>query len=376
MLALLVLCGVGVVGSYAQGSDSIELSETHVTTDGAFQFSYSGDWTVEDRPDGALDLSGTNGIMTIYPPNYLISGQLFPADLSSANTLMDSFIEAGTASGLMEFERPIKIPLGNGMTAMRSNFVFTSDPANATFDQFMLAVPVDEQFALMLVSGDPGGEGTDLAYTMAASFVILNAAVPTAHASVPMTADVAIPLPWSEAIAALQAEGLITEEGELLWENAFVTTVLGGPTYLPDESESTYPNAAGGALLSFRPDSPDYICGLLSRTTGTESPEQAIFIGIDFANYVLVVDLDINRDDSPTVTDAESGVNFFGPQQINFVLRDNEVTVWVNGGVVLENVPVQTSEPNAKGETEPSYSGALLQSSCVMTDAWVYGFGD
>ncbi|MFN8377892.1 MAG: hypothetical protein U0452_04400 [Anaerolineae bacterium] len=353
-----------------------ELSETHVTTDEAFQFSYANDWTVDDRPDGALDLGGPNGIMTIYPPNYLVTDQLFPADLSSAGTLMDSFKAAGAGSGTLEFQPSTKVQLENGVTAVRSDFVFTEDPSNMVLDQFMLAVPADNKLVLVLVSGDPSGELTDLAYAMATSFVVLNDAVPTPRPVTQASPDIIIPLPWSEAVEAMQAHGLIGQEGELLWENAFVTTALGGPTYLPDESESTYPNAAGGALLSFRPDDPNYICGILARTIGTSQPEQALLVGVDSANYLLLVDLDNNREDSPTVTDMQTGVDFYGPQQINFVLRDNRVTVWVNGVLTLEDVPVQLPEPNARGEAVPSYSGALLQNSCVMTDAWVYGFAD
>ncbi len=360
-----------MAGIAAQADEALDLTETHITQDGAFQFDYPAEWTAEERPDGAVNLHGPDAFLTIYTPNHLAVTTLFAPDFSSATALMESYVEAGTASGLVEFQDSSKVVLDTGVAAVRTDFTFIADGATNVTSQYMLAVPVEDRYVLILVDGVEGESLANTVNAMAATFTILSDVIPT-----PGATQLAPPTDWRALVRLLESIELIDGSGELIWEADFASTSVGGPLLLPDDSESTYANIAGGALLSFRPDSQDNLCGFMVRVIWDEQPEQFLFVGVDAYDYVIVMDLAGANADGPNVTEIESEVPFFGPQQILYVLRDNHVTVLVNGSPVIEDAAVALPEPNARGEAAPGLAGAALENSCVLTDAWAYGFSD
>lgn len=181
-------------------------------------------------------------------------------------------------------------------------------------------------------------------------------------------------------INVLSDEGFIDGDGELLFEAEMTSTSLGGPFNVSDDSESTYPNFAGGGLMSFRPeDQEDNLCGFVMRVIVNEDDDfdNLLFVGVDAFDYVLV--LHFNADDpdaDPLIAEAPApdDVVFHQPQYLTYVLNDNLMTVFVNGESVLEDVEIDLPEPDRRGEVDPALAGAVLEYSCVMTSAWTYGF--
>ena len=371
--ALLVgLFGVGVVSAQTLST------ETFISEDGAFQMEVPSDWVVVERPDNALELTGPGEeYLTIFTPNHLAVTDLFATDVSSADSLLVAFQEQAIAEDTLAFGPTTKVPLSGSM-AFRSDFTFGEKMGaeRVSDTQFMLAVPVDNRFALITALG-PADEAFPAAvYALADSFVILDDTVPDPGSENAPSGAMGLPTDAETLISILEAGGYVSGDGELIWTHDFMTTSVGGPFVLPEESESDYPNIAAGTIVSFRPDTDERICGLVARYNDAPGSEQFLLVGLDADYNLIVIDAAPENASEPNINGEESDLSFFNPQQLIYVLRDNRVTVFINGEPVIEGLAVALTEPNARGIAPSGSAGAVLEFSCVMTDTWVYGFRD
>jgi hypothetical protein len=178
-----------------------------------------------------------------------------------------------------------------------------------------------------------------------------------------------------DAIDEMIELGLVTEDGELLETNEMMSTSITGDFNLPDDSMNTYPNVAGGALVSFRPAEGSFACGFAIRFEA-QGPtiQRVLFAGITPDNQVIVLD-DVGGPEE-YFFDLPRDIDFYNPHFISYVFRDGLLTVWVDGEPVVTNLELAPPAVNEDGEAPESQTGTILQNSCVMTSHWVYAFGE
>jgi hypothetical protein len=145
---------------------------------------------------------------------------------------------------------------------------------------------------------------------------------------------------------------------------------------LDDDTASNYPDFAGGAIVSFRPEADVNMCGLTVRYSGAAGSEQALIVGLSGEDALFVLDAAPDTTGDPNVQFFDHNQSFFNPQQLLYVLRNNRVTILINGEIIVDDIEVALPEPDARGRVPDGVAGAILEMSCVMTDAWAYGFRD
>lgn len=374
LTAALIACAVGFAagGQVALAQD--DLTETFVMRDGGLRLRHAPNWRVEEDA-GVVYLQTPSFFVALYSPASLADMQAV-----SLRAAARSFIQSTTDT---DFDPLTEVTLNSGKTALRAEAHFDSQPPNTT--AFLLAFEAygeragaaGSTYVLMLVGGD-SATVTDTAYALADTVEVgaFSGVEPTREPLFYLDLGGGSADDWHDVLAALQAVDLAADEGKLVFEAEMSSTSLGGVLNVSDDSESTYPNFAGGGLVSFRPeDQTDNVCGFLVRLIqGEERFRQFLFIGVDAADNLLIIDYDADNPNAPTVTREPSGVVFYQPEYLFYALKDNRLTVFVNGGAVIAGLPVNLPEPNADGQVAPSLAGAELEYSCVMTSAWTYGF--
>lgn len=356
---LIIMVGVGVI--HAQAA---ELDETFVSSDGTLSFSYASEWSVEEV-NGSFRIESDEIVMGIF------SSIDSPSDLPPS---LEAYIEQFIAdSPALTFDETSVITLESGRKALRTEFSVNDIPG------FLLGLDEGDGYVLMLVSIEEVDGVLETIYAVADSIELDASAVNSTQQNEPTVLDMGDGLiyNWNDVVDVLSESGFISGEGELLLESEMSSTGLFGPYSVDDDSESTYANVAGGALLSFRPDSDENICGFTNRTiSGEEELTQFLFIGVDALDNIVVFERISEGNDSNTTLLAEvpSETVFHNPNYLHYVLNDNQLTVFVNGVALIEGLEVSLPEPDRRGEVEPGTVGLVLEFSCVMTDAWIYGF--
>lgn len=355
-LFLIVFASIGVI--HAQADD---LDETFVTRDGTLSFRYSSEWEIEEE-DGSVYVEDDDMLLGIF------SSLTLPDEPpESVEEFVQIFIDNNES---YEFEAIDEIQLASAVTALRADFTFSGQPEGTV--SFLLGLEAGTGYILILANGDDQKALTNIVYAVADTVELGEAAAN--GTGLVLDLGEGSPDDWTVVVDAMRDADLIDGDGELLFEAEMTSTVLGGPYNISDDSVSTYPNSAGGALLSFRPgNETNHVCGFVTRVViGEEGFDQLLFIGVD-AFDVLLVSL-VLEDSAEDIAEVPSGVLFHNPTYLHYVLNDNLLTVFVNGEALIEALEVPLPEPDSNGEVDPGGAGAVLEMSCVMTSAWIYGF--
>ncbi|GEM_PF-5464068 len=361
--------------SAQKDTPTVALDETYITDDGSFTFNYPSGMDVSVSDTGTIDLDlGGTAITLLLEPVY---GAAFDIDTSSLDDAMDTFVDQVT---FLDFDRPTTVTLGSGAEVIRANF--TADSQQGIDESFVLAVDVGGQIVFILAASDDANELEALTYAIADTLAFLQAPDDDKGS---LTSD---DLPtlrdhdggmsgrfWEDSIEELIDLELIADDGELLLTGEIFNTSMNPPVDTPQDTESSLPNVAMGALMSFRPaeDADDPLCGFVTRVIETRNGyEELLFVGVDGENNLVVLEVD---DENPNgrFQREDSGVDWYSPNHISFVLRENRVIVFVNGEPAWDT-EVELSEPDRRGEVDDHLTGTNLEFSCVMTGAWGYAF--
>lgn len=362
LMILTILALFATAIAHPISAQTVRLNETYTTADG-LSFRYPSSLDVETSNGQIVVASETVGIIVI-TPTMLEAGIPFETDMTSLRTVLDSFEEGAVD---VEFGRAMTVQLDNDVSARRVDFFPENAPVDSVAAAFVLAVEVGDTFAAMIGTGDDDEEVTEIAYAIASTFEVSESGsldLPTLDEAASGAAD---------AVDELIDLELISDEGEALYTEDILSTSLGG-NELDSDSESQFPNAAMSALLSFRPVDAETVCGFLARSVENQDGglDEFIFVGVTPENEVIVLAGDRTGDDNVTET-FPADVDFYSPNQLTFVLRDNRVIVWVNGEPLVDT-EVNLTAPNTRGTVPRHQMGTLMANSCVMTGAWGYGF--
>lgn len=186
---------------------------------------------------------------------------------------------------------------------------------------------------------------------------------------------------WENWIDVLTENGLIAGDGELLFEGEMLSTALTSPFRLYEDSETDYRSFAGGGLVSFRPgDEVNNLCGYalaLGSIPAKNSFENLVVVGMNAFDEVVVFNYsrEIDQEDWLVASaPAPNDIIFHNPNYFHFVLNDNLVTVFLNGISVINAIELDLPEREVNSKSGSNLVGTVLEFSCVMTNAWIYGF--
>jgi hypothetical protein len=359
----MVFLSFGILQAQADDLDAI-----FETRDGMLRFSYSSEWTAQEE-DGSVYIEGEDMLLGIF------SSLTMPDEpLESVEEFVEVFINSNES---YQFEQTRAVTLPSGMTALRADFTFSGQVEGTV--AFLLGLEADTGYVLILANGENMKDLTDTVYTVADTVELGEAELPnTTGTGLVLDLGDGSPDDWTVVVDAMRDVGLIDGDGELLFEAEMTSTSLGGPVNIGEDSESTYPNSAGGALLSFRPgEETNNICGFITRVIADgDAFDQVLVISVDADDNLLITGLgyvDESLEEAP-LAELPSGVIFHNPTYFHYVLNDNLLTVFVNGEALIEDLEVPLPEPDKDGLVAANAAGALLEFSCVMTSAWIYGF--
>ncbi|MBZ0302549.1 MAG: hypothetical protein K8J31_22580, partial [Anaerolineae bacterium] len=320
-------------------------------------------------------LDTTASSLVITPPDVLNQMVLVPAEEDAQETLIDSL--AGAFDENFSFAPSEPVP---GLNALRADFAATTLP-DAT-SAFIMVVELDEGFALVLAidqSDDPAAfEQTVIA--IAQSFEVgtfARAGDPTGQLPIlalyqPGNDEVE----WSDAIAELERLDLIPPGGALLYnQSVLIGAVQDGLIFNPDSAWDQVDVVMAGRI-SLRPkeDADFAICGLVSRTTGpaTDVLSDFLIVGPTSDGRIVALENDASANERHLIERA-SPVDFHDPQHILYLVRQNRLTVFVNGEALIEDWPLQLPGPDDATLYETVRVGTQLDPGCVMTGVWAYG---
>lgn len=368
-VVLLLMCGVSGVLVLAQD----DLTQVFTTSDGSFQLSLPDDWTAAEQPDGSLIVRGDAIRLLISPPNVLVDVGLLDEINPSPETLMDDFM--ALTGEQFEYQEITEFELDSGQKALRSDFTSDSEGFASVTAAFLVAVEVNDTFVLVAALGEGVNAETleTAAYTIAGTFRYgefarpgeVTGELPTLQHYIGEDLDSG----WEEAVTELESLGLISEGGELVFAEEWLVTAMNPGLSIDEDSASSHRNFVIAALISFRPEDGNAVCGLLARVTLGEDDDLAsfVFVGVTPNDSLFV--LESGGDEEPRVFEAETGVRFHDPQHLLAIVRDDHLTVFVNGEGVIENWPLERAVA-----ADDVLVGTNLESSCVMTSVWAYGF--
>jgi hypothetical protein len=346
-----------------------DLTEEFITNDGSFRFNYPQGWDAEERSDGGLLLNQEGiGTILIFPPELLENGGFIPT--RSAVTLLDAFIERG--SGDFTFEEPEAV---EGLSAARADFEIHIESFIETTSSFALAIYSDELATMLLCYGeeiDPD-ELEQLVFAIAQTMEVGTFAhVGDVSGDLPVLTDYATGDTEDEgadAIAELERLELIPEGGTLLLNEPLLFSALESGILVDEESASEYSEFVMAGLISLRPiEEGDFVfCGLITFVTGnTDDPSAFLMVGPTSEDEIIVLESHAS-DPEPHFIRRESPVDFYAPNHVLYIIRDQKVTVFVNGEALIENWPI-SFEPE-----QTVYTGTNMERGCVMTGVWTYG---
>lgn len=399
-LVIVGLLGLSVV--IAQDDfDSDDFDAEYVFPDGLFRFRYPESFENDAGQRGNRGIVGVsdgNIRVTIFSPTTVANEPWYSDDLSITE-LTQASIESSGVQNWSEVET-VEVTLADGSEVEAGYVVRFEDEDEAGFLGLHLLVPLEDEggnpvYALLIGGGSDEDAVTELAYAITSTLEVgefeidpnadagtglvdslLSASMNAMLFDVPALNTFFGPDATPQSVLSeLIALELVTDDGDSQAEVDFLSTAETGEFYLPEETESQYANVAGGALMSFRPAEENAICGFLVRGVLDEGElEQVLFIGVDTAYTGLILDYPSFEDpEAPYVTQAETGISFYEPHYLTYVLRDGLLTVWVDGSPILADVEINISDPE-QGESAGNI-GAQLERSCVMTSFWAYGFG-
>jgi hypothetical protein len=346
-----------------------DLTEEFITNDGAFRFRYPQGWDAEERDDGGLllNLDGV-GTILIFPPALLESGGLVPT--KSAVTLLEDFIVRGNDN--FTFKEPEAV---EELSAARADFDIHLESFVETTSSFAVAVYNDELAAMLLCYGeeiDPD-ELEQLVFAIAQSMEVGTFA---RHGDVsgelPTLTDYLtgeIENEWTQAIAELERLDLIPEEGTLLLNEPMLFSALESGLIVYEESASEYSEFVMAGLISLRPlNEGDFVfCGLTTFLSGDkDDPSGFLMVGPTSEDEIVVLESHASSDE-PHFIRRESPVDFYSPNHVLYIVRNQQVTVFVNGEAIIEHWPI-SFEPE-----QTVYAGTNMEPGCVMTSVWAYG---
>ncbi len=374
--SLLFLALLFGFGASVQAQDT--LAETYTTHDGTFRLRYPSDWSVDEAALSIVSLDRDGGLITIMTPATLdfIGGSLL--DAKSAKEVMSAFI--ASAGPGFTFGEPVKVVLPSGTVGYRAALTVNNETGNSVAEGFALTVPVSAD-AFAIIYGIPTGmDEADLkmlVYQVAESFEVGEFVVPGAVTgnlpSLRLIGAGGSADDWRPAIAELRRLDLVPAGGEAVFGEDMRIYGLQPGLYIDPDSSSEYQDFAMAALISLRVIQPDdlVLCGLMTRVTQTKADNLNTFLVVAAteSNTILVMNRYTPAADPFVYETGPVAANFHDPQHLLYIVRDNELTVFVNGEAVIEALPLPIMPPS----TEPVLAGVNLDRDCVMTGIWAYG---
>jgi hypothetical protein len=171
--------------------------------------------------------------------------------------------------------------------------------------------------------------------------------------------------------------GLVDDGGELLFTSEMATEVMGGE----GGTESTYVNYAVGALTSVRelPDGTTGVCTFITRGIAAREGGigQAVAVVVTSDDEILALEAIPGRS-QPRRTMIEfpsaGRDTFYNPQYVLVVVKDDTLSVWINGERYLDAWELQGELPEGGEYEEDVVTTVNPEAGCVMTSLWGYGF--
>lgn len=353
-----------------------ELDGTFISEDSSLRFHYPGDWYIHERDDGLITFINDSVSVVIISPNQF---ERMGGELEPGATLQEALAELSLVLPF-DYTVPQVFKLASGTKALRTNVTSEDESFARMTSSFMLAVPVGEQIVFLWAAGEGIGfdELEPVPYAVADTLELGNFNQPGAvTGELPILANYGLGSSgsaWEPAIEELESLGLIASGGELVYWEEMLNSAFNPGVEL--DHETPMPRATNfvmGARLSFRPvaEAGTPLCGLISRATENAAGELETFLAVLVtpSDTIAVIELEVPGEE-PFLYETGFVIDFHNPEHIMYIVQGNQLTVFVNGAAVIENLAL-TFSAEERSSIE-SFIGTNMEHSCVMTGAWAY----
>ena len=320
-----------------------DLAETYVQPD-EFEIAYPTGWQVTaDETNGFVSVSQANLQLTLYSPTILAA---YGLDNYNPATLTSLILELNAVTG----QQTQLLDLGG-----RESAISSYNNPNTGYAGLLIARPFkDGTIGLIDAHGSPDAmqNNEDLILQIAATFDLPPVTAPTMLEKYLE--------PWPQAIAELEASGLIAAGGELAFAERYVFAAGNNRTQPLAQALSLRDVVMGGGL-TYTPsaNAVNESCGLIARRMDEST---RLEIGVNSSGNLYVV----QNTDNPETLQADL-VDTTASYRVLFAALNDRLLVYLNGELVTDR-EIRVQEGHFAIRVQGDGPGA----TCEVTDLWVY----
>lgn len=337
------------------------LDATYNSPNGVFSFSYPERWNLTENDEFVIaggQLGRDFFLVDFFNPLFLSTGADFGSDLDEAASNIAEFLEfIGDPIDDLRIDGRdallLEVDLDN-----EEGVIFVIEMSDGGVGMVLVLAPIDvisdnEEFITDMVASYDSGRSTGGTTSNFNDIVLRD------HAAED----------WRDAITELETLGLIASGGSLVFNenSAFFDGI--GAWFTPLARRANRRNIVMAATLTFTSDSNELEnCSLLARIVPTTSNRVDTFlqVGIDNDNDVYIFDNQSGNDSVFELAPLNQNIN--RPQHILFIAAADNLTVFVNGELVFDDIEI---------EDRSGYFGIALRgqgagSRCEGSNIWVY----
>lgn len=352
--------------------------DTFVTSDGTFSLEIPAGWSGREQPTGAILLEQNATLILVFHPLVLERDGFRAAKYQPADLINIYMNRLGDRTEVDE-----SAPFAERNDLLVAHYIMHDDNSGATGEGLILVMTLANSYVMVDIAADDlASKDLELTITeLVDTFTINEAAL-----RVQLLADRLATLnddrltlngPWEEAIATLAEHGFIATGGRrVLAEDMLMSAFDEGANFDLDSEHPAGDFVIAGTISWRVMQEGDFVvCGLLSRITelDTDSLFDSDFLMVaPTSDDMVLIAENEGRAEEPRIVLEESPVDFTVPHHLLYIVRDQTLTIFVDGELLLENLSLTLPTDDNDPRYETVYAGTLLTTSCVMTNVWAY----